>query len=499
MKKTLRLMCLVLAALLVSVLFSACAGNEDASSAPSAGDQGTSGGEQAGFPLEEKNWGGVTINIITHNNNTHTSYEFGTSEQGVDTVNDAFYERTALIEERYGLTTNVTRVEGLSKAAEDVELQVVSGTDDYDLVATGVSSLVSLGMQEYLYDYYSLDNGYINLDAEYWDQSAKEDLSIANKLFYITGDAVVSDDSATWVMYYNKAMIEDYDLANPIELVDNNEWTIDRMYELAREVAHKVGEGSTMSFDPEVGDVYGMVAQAYDGVSFMWGCDQAMITKDEDDLPILRIDDERNINAWQKVSSIMYDEAVVGVADFHGPWNSGVYEDEGLIFTNGNALFMPGAVSTAENTLNKTEMEYGILPMPKLDANQEEYASSSTVYWAMMLSIPTTNVEKLDATCYLLEAMAYWGQEICTPVYYDEALKLKVFNDEDSERMLDLIFDNRTYDLGAVYDFAGPNAGMLQFYTSMLSSRSSDIVSNYESKRQSFLSAIDAVISDFME
>ena len=84
-------------------------------------------------------------------------------------------------------------------------------------------------------------------------------------------------------------------------------------------------------------------------------------------------------------------------------------------------------------------------------------------------------------------------------MYYDEALKLKVFNDEDSERMLDLIFDNRTYDLGAVYDFAGPNAGMLQFYTSMLSSRSSDIVSNYESKRQSFQSAIDAVISDFME
>lgn len=72
-------MCLVLAALLVAVLFSACAGNEDTGSAPSAGDQGTSGGEQAGFPLEEKNWGGVTINIITHNNNTHTSYEFGTN------------------------------------------------------------------------------------------------------------------------------------------------------------------------------------------------------------------------------------------------------------------------------------------------------------------------------------------------------------------------------------------------------------------------------------
>ena len=63
--------------------------------------------------------------------------------------------------------------------------------------------------------------------------------------------------------------------------------------------------------------------------------------------------------------------------------------------------------------------------MPKLDENQEEYATSCTVYWATFFSIPTSNVEKLDATCYLLEAMAYYGQEMCTYEYYDKTLKLK--------------------------------------------------------------------------
>lgn len=50
---------------------------------------------------------------------------------------------------------------------------------------------------------------------------------------------------------------------------------------------------------------------------------------------------------------------------------------------------------------------------------------------------------------------------------------------------------------GAVYDWAGPTAGMLQFYTSMIGSQSSEIISVYESKRDSFQAAIDATIDTF--
>ena len=135
--------------------------------------------------------------------------------------------------------------------------------------------------------------------------------------------------------------------------------------------------------------------------------------------------------------------------------------------------------------------------MPKLDENQEEYATSCTVYYATFFSIPTSNVEKLDATCYLLEAMAYYGQEMCTYEYYDKTLKLKRMEDPEDERMLDLLFQNRTFDLGAVYDWAGPKAGMLQFYTGMIGQTSSDIISSYESKRASFQAAIDATIDTF--
>lgn len=98
--------------------------------------------------------------------------------------------------------------------------------------------------------------------------------------------------------------------------------------------------------------------------------------------------------------------------------------------------------------MDNADINFGILPMPKLDVDQEEYSTSCTVYWATFFSIPTSNVEKLDATCYLLEAMGYYGQEMCTYEYYDKTLKLKKMDDPEDERMLDLLFQNRTFDLG---------------------------------------------------
>ena len=175
-----------------------------------------------------------------------------------------------------------------------------------------------------------------------------------------------------------------------------------------------------------------------------------------------------------------------------------MYAKESQIFTNGNAAFMPGAITVLDGeTMDNADINFGILPMPKLDVDQEEYSTSCTVYWATFFSIPTSNVEKLDATCYLLEAMGYYGQEMCTYEYYDKTLKLKKMDDPEDERMLDLLFQNRTFDLGAVYDWAGPTAGMLQFYTSMIGSQSSEIISVYESKRDSFQAAIDATIDTF--
>ena len=44
-------------------------------------------------------------------------------------------------------------------------------------------------------------------------------------------------------MFYNKGLVEDYQLENPSALVKEGEWTLDKMYEMAVTVASTKVEG----------------------------------------------------------------------------------------------------------------------------------------------------------------------------------------------------------------------------------------------------------------
>ena len=194
---------------------------------------------------------------------------------------------------------------------------------------------------------------------------------------------------------------------------------------------------------------------------------------------------------------MMIDSDYVAVADFYGNYTQS-YTWEKQIFANGKALFMPYSISVvSDSIIREADIHYGILPMPKADENQENYSSSSTVYWSSFMSIPISNDEKLEATVYCLEAMAYYGYEHCTEEYYERTLKYKRFEDDESMDMLDLIFRNRTYDLGAIFNFGdtGKGDGMLYFYTSLLGSKNNTFASSFEAKYDTFQASID----DLME
>ena len=111
MKKTVKVLCLLLAVLMLATLAAACNKNEEdtSSAAPSA----TTSGGDSGFRLEKKDWDGVTINILTHNKREHAFYEFGTLAQATeiksDNVSTAFQERTNLLEQEYGIKTQIGR------------------------------------------------------------------------------------------------------------------------------------------------------------------------------------------------------------------------------------------------------------------------------------------------------------------------------------------------------------------------------------------------------
>ncbi|MEG2003154.1 MAG: hypothetical protein RR057_00980 [Clostridia bacterium] len=280
-------------------------------------------------------------------------------------------------------------------------------------------------------------------------------------------------------------------MKSPYKMVEDNEWTLDSMYEMAKKVTHKSGEN--FNFDPSTEDKWGLMVQGYDGLMFMQGCQQRMVQKNSDDIPSYRVKDEQNINAFQKISKIMLDEDVVCFADFYEGWQT-AYETEAKIFTNGKALFMPNTIGRVNSPDFRTsDVKYGIVPMPKYSAEQEEYASSSTMYWMTLVAVPLSNTKNLEATCVALEALAWYGREKVTPAFYEKVLKAQRFDDPDSEKMLDLVFRQRAYDLSILFNWGD----IVQLYTSSIGSKKPNLVSSFDTKEPIYQQKMDETIAAF--
>lgn len=499
MKLPHRLLCLLLLLMFVTVAFTACRESDITESVGSeTSEQETTNTD---FRLKKKNFGNVTLKVLSADNYQYQACEIAPTELNTEPVNDAAYNRATLLEQEYGITLEqvfVVNTHGLYGITSALREAVTTGTDTYQLVCAPLHYLAILCGEDAYYDLSNIEsNQYIDLHQPYWDQSAIKNLSLMNRVYFLNGDAIVSDDEATWAVFFNKDIAEDNHLAETYgastlyELVSDGKWTIDVMHSMAKTVALDV-DGGGMSWSPDTQDIWGINSQVYDGYAFNASSGHTM-TRLENGLPVITIGEEANVKSFEKVFNILSDKQTVALAEVNGSSSPTKYDDLIEVFANGKALFMPekiGTVSTA--VMRNADIRYSLLPMPKLDETQESYATTTTVWWCSVLAIPVTNVENFDATCYALEALAYYGQQDLTPEYYDRTLKYKRFpDDEEATEMLDLIFRNRSYDIGAVMNFGDD---MLYFYDQMLIENSNTHISKLDANRDRYQEAIDEFV-----
>ena len=96
-------------------------------------------------------------------------------------------------------------------------------------------------------------------------------------------------------------------------------------------------------------------------------------------------------------------------------------------------------------------------------------------------------------TAAILEALAAESKYTLKPAFYDISLKGKMIRDEESEEMLDLIFDSKIYDLGWLYQIGGYNEEIMNLFRN----RKSDFVSMYEKREAKALKDIDKINEAF--
>ena len=161
------------------------------------------------------------------------------------------------------------------------------------------------------------------------------------------------------------------------------------------------------------------------------------------------------------------------------------------LFRDGHALFVDMNISDV-SVLREMDAEFGILPWPKYDESSDYLTNVDA--GTNMFIVPITN-KVVDNTSLILESMAILGREYVIPAYYDVALKTRNSRDEDSAPMLDIIMQNRVFDLG--YYNTEMGGAYSSHFAELASENNPDFASWYEKKLKAATATRDKTIAAY--
>jgi len=437
--------------------------------------------------LPEINLGGADF-VVACNDYTIPVWvqrDIGADEETGDTINDAVYRRNSLAEDKF----NCVIVENKQLDLPPLIKRLVrAGDPSMDAATVRLRALSDLATTNNLAEFKNLPH--IDLANPWWDQNCAKNLSVAHKIFGVASDMTLMDKDSTSAMVFNKQMQADYGIENLYALVGDGKWTLDKLLDLSKLVSVDVDGNGKMDDQ----DAYGLLYQRDTMSSLLSGCGEFVGGKDENDIPIMTLNTPKALEVLDKLYDILYDENYCfHVMKFFDP--KGIDFTEGMngIFQANRALFMWIRMADVEN-LRGMDADFGILPIPKYDERQEIHLQTVNPYVGVVTTVPQC-AASMETSSAILEYMAYESKYILQPAYYDVVLHNKIARDEESSKMLDIIFKNRVYDIGDVYDFGGIGYDLI--YMTMTFNR--NMVSTYEKKESNALKAIEKLVDKILE
>lgn len=398
-----------------------------------------------GFDLDS-----AVIKILVYDDSRarYKSVEIMEHNDNPDAINTAISERNAIVENLLNCKLEEVRVpDVLTTATNDV---LAGGGGEYDLIMPYMPAAATLAQQGYLYDLYEFSD-IIKFENSYWDQRANKDLSIANKLYFSTGDFSLLTFDCTHAIVFNKNLVQTTPtVEDPYELLREGKWTLDALLRNAKKVTADTDGQEGMTFL----DTWGLFLNNNYTTTMFVGSGERLIDKDGDDLPIVVLDSERAGNVASKIREIYNEKTstiiIENISNLGGKYPD-VYFAASAAIGEDRALFRTCAVVDL-NELTDYSVPYGILPTPKYNESQEEYYNIVSAILASCIAIHN-NVKDPEASAAVAEALAATSTDTLRKAYYEVVLKTRKFNDEEDEYALDVIFNNRLYEMATIYDF----------------------------------------------
>ena len=407
-------------------------------------------------------------------------------EESAELVPSAVYHRNLTISDRLGVNIVLSEVTPSGQLTGPVRNSVNSNSDDYDVVSAHQYNSIHLAPEGLMMNLANFE--YLDFDREYWAGDFIQNMGYLNVLPWATGDAALRYIGGMYATFVNADIWnKNYSDVNLYDIVNEGEWTLDKMRELSEGVYIDAnGDGAR---DKE--DIFGLAVSFEDPMEGFAAASNVKFSETGDDgLPTITLDNERTYMFYDKMYALLITNPGFFAAERDDNHTTMT------MFKNEHSMFCVNKIFQSEFYLRDMDVDFMIVPVPKLDTDQAEY-NTRTHDGMSIYGIPVTN-KNLDSTTATLEALASESYKTVTPAYYETALKVRYTRDSESGQMIELIRKNVSSDFASMYsahiaDIVHTFRGSLSSGKESIASTMQKAVKLWELKLNDIISKIESV------
>lgn len=360
--------------------------------------------------------------------------EFTAEEFTGEIVNDAIYQRNLNVEDDLNVKYTWIGTPGnggnIDAYVAKVRESHTAGDNAYDIYASYSRTIMASVINGFTTNLE--DAPYLDFDKPWWPDNLLKESTINNHLYLVSGDISTNVLHMMYCVYYNRQLLEDYQLENPTDLVFENRWTLDALVSMSTG-AYLDLNGNTKK---DIDDQFGFTITDFHNDAFYTGSDLKLVEHDAEKILI--------------VSPDFFGEKSVSVIEKLGPWETSndvyVGGDYEIPFTEGRSVFTINRAHYASKALRDSELSYGIVPVPKYDEAQADYRTvmgNPVTLYSISVSTPYKEI-----CAAVLECMASNGYRLTTPAIFENNMKAKYSTDNINAQMYDIVRESVSFELG---------------------------------------------------
>ena len=392
---------------------------------------------------ENLDYGGATVNILVRSGEQYLRE--WTSEEATDALSNEIFNRNEKVQEELGVVFNFI-IEDEGNQCETINQRIInvgkSGLGGIDIVNNFSAYAANPNLLSNYINLYDSKLTYLNLDRAYWNQNYISSAEAFGKLFVVVGDVNLSVFDRTIITYFNQTQCEARGITGLYQTVLDGDWTYETFYEMVRNV-HEVKDMN----DPSK-DFYGLTtirgSEASDGILYSFDGWMTQTAEDGTHSLVTGSGIDKLSDIMDQLQTLMYSEGV---------YMHTTSQENYDMFTEGRALFNIDVIyhyASGNAQMRDMKDQYGMLPVPKADAEQEGYYSGVQDAHNVM-SVMYHSKQDYEMVSAVLELLCSETYHTVRPYYFEKIVKHIYLKDEDSGKVFDLVLASTRWDYADVY------------------------------------------------